>query len=301
MPISSHDLDVWFTGYQKLFQAGYDGAPKTADRISMEVISQTREENYAWLDTFPQVREWVGPRIISKMRASGFAIKNKPYEATVAVDRDDLEDDRGGIYGPMFRMLGEETASHKDQLIYDLLKSGFEKECFDGQPFFDAEHPVFNDKLNDPEAVKTVSNVQAGAGTPWFLLDTSRAVRPIIFQKRRDYTLVRKDREQDDNVFFDRKFLFGVDGRMNVGYGLWQFAFGSKAGLTVENYTVARQSMMEVPRPGGRPLGVMPNLLIVPPSLEAAAREILKAERNAAGATNIWQDSAELIVTPFVM
>ena len=31
----------------------------------------------------------------------------------------------------------------------------------------------------------------------------------------------------DDNVFFKKEFIYGVDARCNAGYGLWQLAFGS--------------------------------------------------------------------------
>ena len=32
---------------------------------------------------------------------------------------------------------------------------------------------------------------------------------------------------RDDNVFFEKKYIYGVDSRDNAGYGLWQLAYGS--------------------------------------------------------------------------
>ena len=49
----------------------------------------------------------------------------------------------------------------------------------------------------------------------------------------------------------------------------------------------------------GRLLGVMPTTLVVPPSLEDAGRTLLKAATGAAGASNQWYNSAELIISPF--
>ncbi len=46
----------------------------------------------------------------------------------------------------------------------------------------------------------------------------------------------------------------------------------------------------------GQPLRIKPNLLVVPRSLEGAALELLNAERNAAGATNVWKGTATLFV-----
>ena len=61
----------------------------------------------------------------------------------------------------------------------------------------------------------------------WFLLSTKRPVKPFIFQNRRKPQLVSKDKFGDDNVFFKKEYVYGVDSRCNAGYGLWQLAFGS--------------------------------------------------------------------------
>ena len=50
----------------------------------------------------------------------------------------------------------------------------------------------------------------------------------------------------------------------------------------------------------GRPLGLQPNLLVVPSSLEGVARKILLAENDAAGSTNIWKGTAEPFTTPWL-
>ena len=59
--------------------------------------------------------------------------------------------------------------------------------------------------------------------------------------------------------------------------------------------------MQAVPKQrGGRPFGVMPKKLVVPPALEQDGREILNAERNAQGATNLWRSTAEFVVVPWL-
>jgi phage major head subunit gpT-like protein len=95
-------------------------------------------------------------------------------------------------------------------------------------------------------------------------------------------------------------YRYGVDARVNVGFGFWQQAFASKQTLNAAAYAAARAGMMSVKSDEGRPLGIMPRLLIVPPALEAAGLEILNAERDAAGATNVWRGTAELLVVPWL-
>ena len=120
--------------------------------------------------------------------------------------------------------------------------------------------------------------ITAAGATPWFLLNTSRALKPIIFQERRKPQFVSKDKPNDDNVFERKEFLYGADARNNVGFGFWQMAYGSKQALTAANFSAARQAMMELKGDYGRPLGIVRNLLVVPPSLESEAEEILKGE-----------------------
>jgi phage major head subunit gpT-like protein len=63
--------------------------------------------------------------------------------------------------------------------------------------------------------------------TAWFLLDVSRAIKPLIFQQRKKPEFVAMTQPTDDNVFMQKQYLYGIDGRDNAGYGLWQLAFGS--------------------------------------------------------------------------
>ena len=176
-----------------------------------------------------------------------------------------------------------------------LLVGGFGTACFDGQNFFDTDHPIA-DKNGD---VGLVSNMQAGAGDAWFLLDTSRGVRPLIWQEREAYDFQGIVSPNDEHVFLNDEYLYGVRARVNAGYGLWQLAYGSKDDLNAANYAAARAAMMDFRSDGGRILGVNPTTLVVPPSLEDAGLSLLNTETNDGGGSNPWKGTAELIVTPF--
>ncbi len=149
-----------------------------------------------------------------------------------------------------------------------------------------------------------MSNNGGGSGTAWFLLDTTKAVKPFIFQRRSEPQLVRQDAPEDEQVFMRKKYRYGVDYRGAVGYGLWQLAYGSRQDLNSSNYAAARTAMMSLKNEEGTPLGIMPNLLVVPPELEAQAKEILTAELLGVSGegtkSNIWRGTAELLVVPWL-
>ncbi len=53
----------------------------------------------------------------------------------------------------------------------------------------------------------------------------------------------------------------------------------------------------------GRSLGLMPDLLVVPPTLESAARTAVEAElilSGGAAVSNIWYHTAEPMVSPWL-
>ncbi|CAH8249002.1 Mu-like prophage major head subunit gpT family protein [Paenibacillus melissococcoides] len=248
------------------------------------------EENYKWLGKMPRMREWVGDREIQNLQASDYTIKNKDYELTVGVDRNDIEDDTIGLYNPIVQDMGQSAAAHPDELVFGLLLKGFKEKCYDKQPFFSDKHKigekVFSNKGTKKLSVRSYAaarsammslvddggkslklvpnllvvspaNEEMGrkilyadqidgttntfkstaellvvpdlAESPdaWFLLCTTKPLKPLIYQERKAARFVAMDRDTDENVFMRKQFLYGVDGRSNAGYGFWQMAYGS--------------------------------------------------------------------------
>ena len=192
--------------------------------------------------------------------------------------------------------MGQTTRRHPEEMIFGLLASGFATNCYDGQFFFDTDHPVTDAEGN----TLSISNHQGGSGTPWYLMDTSRSIKPLIWQEREKYEFQQLTRDDDDYVFTNDKYLYGIRARVNAGFGLWQLAYGSKQALTAANYAAARAAMMGLTTDGGRKLGVTPTVLVVPPALESDALTLLNTEYATGGASNPWKGTAAVIVTPYL-
>ena len=296
MDIDRASLDNLFTGFNTSFNQGLETAKPQDERISMRVPSSTKKETYAWLGKIPGFREWLGERVIQNISNQTQTVENVHYENTIGVDRDDIEDDQFGVYAPLFSEMGFATAQHPSETLFALLASGFATACYDGQFFIDTDHPVID--ING--VTQSVSNDGGGAGTAWYLLATKRMVKALIWQVRKPYNFVRMDNETDDNVFMKKEFIYGVDGRAAAAFGLWQMAYGSKDTLDVTNYAAGRAAMMALYADGGKKLGIVPDLLVVPPSLEKEALEVIQNERQANGATNTYKGTAEVLVSPYL-
>lgn len=92
---------------------------------------------------------------------------------------------------------------------------------------------------------------------------------------------------------YDGKAFYATDHA--VGKGAVSNKLTSK--LSAESYKAARAMMMGYKNSKGRSLGLVPDLLIVPPALEATARDILVADF-VNGTKNTMQGTAEIHVEP---
>ncbi len=294
-------LQSLFTGFKKNFEDAKSEAPAQYTKIANVIKSTTKSNTHGWLGKFPNLRKWVGDRVIESMKAHGYQIVNEDFEATVGVDRNDIEDDELGIYAPMFAEMGRSAGIHPDELCFGLLGAGFTTPCYDGQYFFDTDHPVYP-KADGTGTPVLTANVVVDAGyqgEPWFLLDTSRALKPVIFQDRKSPQLIAMTKIDDEAVFTRKEFRYGVDCRDAAGFGFWQLAFANKRALTPDNLWDAYSKMREFQADGGRKLGVKATMLVVHPSLEKLATQMLERELSNSS-SNELKGKLELVVADYL-
>lgn len=297
MIINADALARVYTAFSAVFNNAFQATETWYEQVAMTVPSNTRIMDYKFLLDFPTVREWLGDRQINPLEPKTYQVESKDWEATIEIERNDVEDEQLGLYNPIIAAMAEEAKRHPEKLMAELLKNGSTASCYDGNYFFAGDHLVGNQTASNYDAADPPSEA-------WYLIDRTRAIKPFIFQLRRGVQLVRMDRPDDEHVFLRRKFRYGVDYRGAAAYGLWQLAFCSTQELNSTNYAAARAAMMSHTNGEGVPLGIKPTLLIVPPALEARAREILHAQfiigDNTVGGSksNIWQGSADLLVLP---
>jgi phage major head subunit gpT-like protein len=302
MLVNKESLGNLFISLKATFNNAFTAAPSVWEKIAMKVVSTTGQNDYAWLSKFPKMRKWIGEKNIKALEASKCTIVNDDFEATVEVDRNDIEDDNLGIYGPQAQMAGESAKQLPDEIIMDVVNAGMATECYDGQYFFDTDHPVrqadgtmgsvsnkgakklsiatlaaaqasygaartamrkfkddegrplnitpnvllvppalgdtaralmTNDRLEDGKpnpykgTAEVVEDARLTSDDAWFLLDTTKAVKPFVYQERKAPVFVQQTDPQADDVFNRKKFKFGAEARAAGGYGFWQLAWAS--------------------------------------------------------------------------
>ncbi|SDG21516.1 Mu-like prophage major head subunit gpT family protein [Rhodobacter capsulatus] len=282
--------------FQAVFQGAFTSAPTTYARFTEVVNSTAAVETYAWLGAIPGMREWIGERFRKNLEVEAYMLRNKLFEDTVTVPRTVIEDDQVGLFRPAIAGMAQAAAEHPERLVYQALKAGFASTCYDGQFFFDMDHPV---QVNGKEV--SVSNMQAGSGPAWYLLCTKRPVKPMLYQDRvKAELIIQDDAAKSDAVFNRDEFVYGTRSRGAAGYTYWQLAAASKEALTAETFKALRLGMTTLKDNEGNPLNIVPDLLIVPPELEDAANEVVGVQRTASGADNPLFKKAEVLMTPWL-
>ena len=78
--------------------------------------------------------------------------------------------------------------------------------------------------------------------------------------------------------------------------------FDNKLALTLDatNYNTAYQKMLEFPDGKGRPMGLIPTHLVVPPALRKTAKDIIQASTISTGGENVNKGEVEVIVEPLL-
>jgi len=282
------------TGFDSSYRAGWGDAQLLTPAFTTVIPSSVRTNTYGWMARLPSMRQWVGARVLQNLTNHDYSLTNLPYELTVAVDRDDWEDDMLGVYAPLFEEMGRAARLLQDQRVRLALQAGVTTGlCFDGLTFFNDAHPalgaggaaidndfagtaltpanynavrvamqswvgedgeslgimptllivppqlegaarqiLISDMVPAPApATASETNVWKGSAsllvipqlgnqaTTWYMADTSRAIKPLIWQNRRAPQLVSMASPDTAEVFNNRQLIWGVDGRGAAGYG----------------------------------------------------------------------------------
>lgn len=303
MIVNRENIANLFVSLKTSFNNTFGAVESLWSQIAMKVTSTSGANDYKWLSKFPKMQRWLGDKKIKSLEAFKYVVENEDFEATVEVDRNDIDDDNLGIYTTQAQAAGESSAQLPDELVFEAVNAAFTGVCFDGQFFCDTDHPVKNpttggtdsvsnkgvvvlsaatqasaqaslgaaatamgsfkddegrplnvtpnvllvpvalrdvantlytaDRLEDGKAnlykgmFKPVVSPRLTSATAWFLLDTTKVVKPFIYQERKAPVFVSQTDPQSDDVFMRKMFKFGAEARAAAGYGFWQTCYGS--------------------------------------------------------------------------
>ena len=309
MELTAANLDIIFRDVQQTYQSVLQKTPVIHPEIATTMPMKNRSVTLAFLDRLPQMRKWLGTRVINNAIAHSRTVLAQLFEHTLGLDVDTVEDDEIGLFMLAVTMQTEAGAKWPDGLIaYYLLNEAASVNGFDGVPNYSESHPLLggvdgpipdgapatqsNLLLNTPltwdnyvlarqtmrswvgadgapmmaepnvlmvppylegiarqilesdfrvlEGVTTAPQSNTMKGTckvlvnpwlssfsndegdgNWWLLDTTKAVKPFVFHQRKPVTLTALTNPGDPNVFLNNPFVWGLKSRGTATESVW--------------------------------------------------------------------------------
>ena len=149
MLVNKSNLTAVFINLKTTFNKAFDAAPSLWEKTTMKVPSGSGQNDYSWLSRFPKMRKWLGDKVIKVLSAFKYTIVNDDWEATVAVNRNDIDDDNIGMYAPMAQDAGFSAKQLPDEIDADLKNNAFTNTCYDDQYFYDTDHDVAGSSVSN--------------------------------------------------------------------------------------------------------------------------------------------------------
>lgn len=261
-------------GLWQEFSSQFNRAYETSEDLNVEAFVtsmslSTETMRFDFLKSDHQFEKWKGQRTFKQLDNAKYVVGYEEWHWGLKVLRRDIINATVGPLSLQAFNGGKEAAKLKPRICTDALQNGGDSTslCYDGQPFFDTEHPVGEDG-----DISLVSNYYDGGGasaaSPWYLMDLSRGIKPIIHLEREAVRFYSFTNLTDPNVFFNKEFLFAADASMGTGYGLWQTCFRSEATPTVNKIRALDFAMRDLrgdikDENGRRPkLGIKPTHIV---------------------------------------
>jgi phage major head subunit gpT-like protein len=141
--INREKLVSAYVGWHTSFNDQLSTAPAQWKEVAMETRSDNAIEEYKWINQVPEMRKWVGDRVIDKLSAEGVTIKSEDWANGVEVERDDLRDDKLGLVERRIRQLALKGVDAINREVFTRLNNAFTiagGTTYDGQFLIDTDH-----------------------------------------------------------------------------------------------------------------------------------------------------------------
>lgn len=133
----------------KVFKAAFaeelslQGEGEIINAAAMKTRSKAKVVEYDWLNSFDELRVWLGEREISNMAVESYTLASIKYESSMVVDRVDAESDALGLYAPKVGSMVGGYFRKRRSLMASLFTNGATtgNNSYDGVTFFNATHP----------------------------------------------------------------------------------------------------------------------------------------------------------------
>lgn len=134
------------------FATTFNDRLKPAQGIGRSIATVIEDPNLLhtemWTTAAPLLRDWVGPKLLHKLRAESFSITTSPKEASIEIPKNDILTDRYGLWMPKIAGLADAFEWGINDFVIGMLVGGLQGtvlgSTYDGQNLFDFDHTALS-------------------------------------------------------------------------------------------------------------------------------------------------------------
>lgn len=226
MLVKSDIPKLLLSGMKTNFMQAFETAEKQYLEIATEITSTKSEETYPWLGAVPKMREWKDERTPQGLLEHNFTVPNRDFEASIAVDRNAIEDEQYGQIEIRTKELSIEAVRFFDELTYSLIPEGVNTTgtgslflgqnvaCYDGKAFFATNHSEGNSGTHSNKGSTALSSAAIQAAITAMRKFKTDAGKPA--GKRPNTLVVSPDLEWTANKILNSATDITTTGELGV-------------------------------------------------------------------------------------
>ncbi len=146
--LDSAKIEAAYAGFFTEFQNRLNKAESMHTRLATVIETDNVVDTQLWLSSVPNMRKWIGPKQLNKLRGESHPITTVPYEASVEVPKHDILNDRLGLYKGRIGQMGDAYPRALDDLVVQMLVAGVTGTTlgatYDGQNLLDTDHTALS-------------------------------------------------------------------------------------------------------------------------------------------------------------
>lgn len=271
--------DAYLKGLQSV------SAP-VADLIAREIPMTTETLSGPIAKMVGPMREWLGSRQVQAIEKTNHVLVAKLFELTVGCPRTAVDDDQTGTYMVSYESMGQQAAAWKDQQVVAKLALGETDLGYDGVAFFSDSHP---EDYGNPDNANTYDNLIGTGSAAWYVMDISKALKPMVFGMRERPVLTHRFDPSDPHVFDNDEYLSGVRARGVADYGFPQTIVKCKNTLDATNFEACEYALRSRVNGAGENLGLNATLVLVPSIHATLAKKLFGRSDLGSDGVNVHQ------------
>lgn len=322
------------TEYLQAQQAVYSQSPADTSAFVTKLPSSGRQENYTFGTMVARMREFRGSREFQKFNAEAYSVVNKTYSNGFVANKEDVDDDKVGLYPIQARQLVQQAKVFPDDLaLQALCLRGTTDLAFDGQPFFSTTKNIGSVSGTIPggQGGGNILNYTAASadGNTFkliFLMNNGSVggIKPIVLQEREPLSALETD-AGTPQAEETREYKYWCTARWGIGYGFWWDTLMVNITNTpttselLDITTLARKRIRAYRLPSSSLTGNTADVarsphdstrftpdtctLLCGGQLETNIETLINAEtlvQSGAPVTNIFRGKAKMIYTPYL-